>query len=118
MTAVAEETDRAWPEGLMFRPAWQIDWQDDYIARMYLMGSALLAADTGLGKSVMTLGVAGLCFEQDAIDHVLICCEPNKMADSEWPRDFRRFTRIEAAVYHGPKRGKLLATLPQALITT
>ncbi len=109
--------ERDWPEGLMFWPSRQIRWQSDYIARMYLMGSAMLAADLGTGKSVMALGVAGLAFEQGDIDHVLVVCEPNKLA--EWPADFLRFTRIGAAVYHGPKRRPLLeGGLPQAIITT
>jgi superfamily II DNA or RNA helicase len=102
----------------MFWPTRQIGWQTDYIARMYVMSAAMLAADMGTGKSVMALGVAGLAFEQDAIDHVLVVCEPNKLADSEWPADFRRFTRIEAAAYHGPKRKKMLDALPPAIITT
>lgn len=113
-----QETEHDWPEGLLFWPSRQIGWQTDYIARMYLMGAALLAADMGTGKSVMTLGVAGLAFEQGSIDHVLIVCEPSKLAGSEWPADFRRFTRIEAAVYHGPKRKKMLDALPPAIITT
>lgn len=107
-----------WPDGLMFWPPRQIPWQTDYIARMFLMRTSVLAADLGTGKSVMALGVAGLAFEQDEIDHVLVVCKPNKLADSEWPADFRRFTRIEAGVYHGPKRRRLLEDLPQAIITT
>ncbi len=113
-----EDTGHDWPEGLMFWPARQIGWQTDYIAQMYLMGSAMLAADMGTGKSVMALGVAGLAFEQGIIDHVLVVCEPNKLGASEWPADFARFTRISAAVYHGPKRKKMLGDLPQAIITT
>lgn len=112
------EQERDWPEGLMFWPTRQIPWQTEYIAKMYLMMSAMLAADLGTGKSVMTLGVAGLAFEQGAIDHVLVICEPSKLADSEWPADFARFTRIRAGVYHGPKRKRMLGDLPQAIITT
>lgn len=115
---LSEQPGHDWPEGLMFWPTRQIAWQTDYIARMYLMGSAMLAADMGTGKSVMTLGVAGLAFEQGTIDHVLVVCEPSKLADSEWPADFRRFTRIRAAAYWGPKRKRLLDDLPQAVITT
>jgi superfamily II DNA or RNA helicase len=115
---LSEQPARDWPEGLMFWPTRQIAWQTEYIARMYLMGSALLAADMGTGKSVMALGVAGLAFEQGAIDHVLVVSEPNKIADSEWPADFRRFTRIQAGVYWGPRRKKMLDSLPQAIITT
>lgn len=114
---VAEEHD--WPDGLMFWPPLQIGWQSTFIARMFLMRTAMLAADLGTGKSVMALGVAGLAFEQDEIDHVLVVCKPNKLAASEWPTDFRRFTRIQAAVYHGPRRKRILeGPLPQAIITT
>lgn len=102
----------------MFWPARQIPWQTEYIARMFLMRTSMLAADLGTGKSVMALGVAGLAFEQGAIDHVLVICKPNKLAASEWPADFRRFTRIQAAAYHGPKRKQMLADLPQGIITT
>jgi superfamily II DNA or RNA helicase len=115
---LAEETRAAWPDGILFWPTLQISWQTDYIARMFLMRSAMLAADLGTGKSVMGLGVAGLAFEQGVIDHVLVVCEPNKLDKTEWPADFERFTRIGYAVYHGPKRKKLLEDLPAALITT
>jgi len=116
VTAALEETTPGWPEGVLFWPAWQIGWQTDYIARMFLMNQALLAADLGLGKSVMGLGVAGLAMEQGEIDGVLVVCEKNKL--EEWLADFGRFTRILAAIYHGPKRHKLLEGPPAALITT
>jgi superfamily II DNA or RNA helicase len=118
VTALAEDTPTAWPDGILFWPPLQIGWQTDYIARMYLMGCAMLAADLGTGKTVMGLGVAGLALEQGVIDHVLVVCEPNKLDKTEWPADFKRFTRIDAAVYHGPKRKRLLESLPPALITT
>lgn len=121
MVTAVTETHPEWPaeaDGLLFWPEWNIPYQTDYIARMFLMGSAVLAADLGTGKSVMSLGVAGVALERGVIDHVLVVCEPNKLAGSEWPSDFRRFTRIPHAVYHGPKRKKLLEDLPAAIITT
>lgn len=118
MTALAEEDKAGWPEGILFWPGWQIPFQTDFIARMYLMRTSMLAADMGTGKSVMALGVAGLCFEQRVIDRVLLVCEPNKLSPSEWPADIAKFTRLTWAVYHGPKRKKLLADLPQVLVTT
>jgi SNF2 family DNA or RNA helicase len=105
-----------WPEGVLFRPTWDVPWQYGYIARMAVMGDALLAADMGLGKSVMGLGLAGILLEHDLIDGVLIVCERNKLR--EWHEDFGRFTRIPAAIYHGPKRKELLDALPTAVITT
>ena len=105
-----------WPPGILFKPTYDIDWQFDFIARMFLMKRALLAADMGLGKSVMALGVAAVAFEHELIDHVVFACEVNKL--SEWMRDLARFTRLSAGLYHGPKRKQLLDGLPQALVTT
>jgi len=108
-----------WPPGVLFKPTYDIPWQYQFIARMYLMGRAVLAADMGLGKSVMALGTAAVAFEHGDIDLVIFCCEVNKLG--EWMRDLARFTRLSAGLYHGPKprREKLLAgDLPQALVTT
>lgn len=105
-----------WPPGIMFKPTFDIDWQYDYIARLFLMQRGVVAADMGLGKSVIALGLAGVCFEQRAIDLVLVVCEKNKL--SEWTDDFARFTRLAAALYYGPRRRKVLDDLPQALVTT
>lgn len=115
MTVLAEPaTD--WPEGVLFWPPRQIPYQTDYIARMTVMGSAMLAADLGTGKTVMSLGTAGLCLEHGLIDGVLVVCERSKL--TEWLADFGTFTRIEAALYHGPRRKKFLGALPTAVITT
>jgi SNF2 family DNA or RNA helicase len=105
-----------WPSGILFRPGFDIDWQWDFIARSYLMRNVVVAADMGLGKTVIALGVAGAAFERGAADCVLVVCEANKLR--EWKRDFAKFTRLSASVYHGPKRKALLDDLPQALITT
>lgn len=106
-----------WPDGALFWPPRVIPYQTDYIARMYLMEDALLAADLGTGKTVMSLGTAGLAMERGDIDLVLVVCERNKLA--EWKSDFGVFTRIPAEIYHGPKRRRLLeAPLPPAVITT
>lgn len=105
-----------WPPGILFKPGYDIDWQYDFIARMFLMKRALLAADMGLGKSVMALGAAGMAFEHELIDHAVIVCEVNKL--SEWKRDLGRFTRLGGVIYHGPKRKKLLGDLPQVIVTT
>lgn len=106
-----------WPPGVLFKPTYDIDWQYDFIARMHLMGRAVVAADMGLGKSVLALGAAAVAFEFGQADLVLVVCEKNKL--SEWIRDFARFTRLSAALYYGPKRKKMLdGDLPQALVTT
>lgn len=116
MTASLAEPAANWPEGVLFWPSRSIPYQIDYIARMTVMGQAMLAADLGTGKSVMALGAAGLCLENGLIDGVLVVCERNKL--TEWLEDFGVFTRIPAALYHGPKRKRLLENLPTAVITT
>jgi superfamily II DNA or RNA helicase len=118
MKTTAPETHPDWPPDILFRPPRAIGWQTDFIVRMYLMQNALLAAETGLGKSMMTMGVAGLAAEQGVIDHVLIVCEVNKL--KEWQEDFAKFTRLPAVICYGPRarRLKILADLPAVIITT
>ena len=118
METTPPETHPDWPPGILFRPPTAIGWQADFIARMYLMRNALLAADTGTGKSMMTMGVAGLAAEQGVLDHVLIVCEVNKLR--EWLEDFEEHTRLPAVVCHGPRarRLKILADPPAVIITT
>lgn len=113
-----EDPHPDWPPGIMFKPTFNIEWQYDFIARMFYMESgAVLAADMGLGKSVMGAGLAGLLFEQGAVDLVLVVCEKNKL--TEWTGDFARFTRLGAVQYHRAKRQKILGSpLPQVLVTT
>jgi superfamily II DNA or RNA helicase len=114
---VAEAAEASWPEGVLFWPPRQIQYQTEYIARMYLMRQAMLAADLGTGKTVMSLGTSGLATERGDTDLILVVCEHNKLG--EWLDDFGVFTRIGAAVYHGPRRRKMLdAPLPPAVITT
>lgn len=113
------ETHDDWPAGIMFRPPREIGWQSKIIIKSFLMQKALLAADTGLGKSMMTMGVSGFAFEEGQIDLAVIICEANKL--SEWREDFLAHTRLSVTVYHGPKakRERILdGPLPQVLITT
>lgn len=105
-----------WPEGILFKPTYTIDWQYDFIARLFLQERAILAADMGLGKSVMALGTAAVAFEYEQVDLVVVVCEANKL--TEWVRDFGRFTRLSCGLYHGPKRKDLLGDFPQAIVTT
>jgi superfamily II DNA or RNA helicase len=118
MEKTAPDPHPDWPPDILFRPPRAIGWQTDFIVRAYLMRNALLAADTGLGKSMMTMGVAGLAAEQGVLDHVLIVCELNKLP--EWLEDFAKFTRLPAVVCHGPRarRLKILADPPAVIITT
>ncbi len=111
----SEDEGTGWPDGMLFRASY-IEWQATLTATMYLMGNAILAAETGLGKTVMSLGLAGMAMEDGQVDLVLVVCERNKLA--EWLADFARFTRIPAAGYWGPRRRELLGSLPGAVITT
>jgi SNF2 family DNA or RNA helicase len=105
-----------WPAGILFKPTYDIEWQYEFIARIFLMKRAVVAADMGLGKTILALGAAAVAFEHELIDHVIVVCEANKL--SEWKRDFGRFTRLGSVIYHGPRRKKMLGDLSQAVITT
>lgn len=98
--------------------------QEDGIARCYLEmengGGVLCTWDTGMGKSILAMGLAALLFEDDLIDHVLLVAERQKITDDEWPKDWARFTRLSWARHHGPGRMERLKKngLPQVLITS
>lgn len=108
--------DTPWADGELFRPPTYIEWQMDMAGQAFALGSALMVADTGLGKSMMALADAGIAMEDRLIDHVLVVCKPNKLG--EWHRDFSRHTRIPALVYDGAKRQRNLGSLPAAIIVT
>lgn len=102
----------------VWTPPLQIPFQVDGTALAYLKRQALVVWDTGTGKSGLALGAACLAL-QDGIDLILLICQRNKL--QEWlTDDIPKFTRgVSAALYHGPKRDRLLAgRLPDVLITT
>lgn len=81
------------------------------------LANRLMVLDTGLGKSVIGIALAGLLIDDDQVDRVLVVCERNKLA--EWVEDFERFTTLETKRYHGPRRKKLLEQdLPKVMVTT
>jgi SNF2 family DNA or RNA helicase len=117
MSAAAEEYRE--PDELLFRPPIVVPFQMRTIAGMYLAGRGMATWDTGVGKTALTIGVVCVALEQQTADHVLIVCETNKLTD--WKREFAKFSLIpqdQVAVYHGPKRKTLLASLPRVLITS
>lgn len=105
-----------WPDGILFKPEYDIPWQYEFMARSFLMRRVIVAADMGLGKTVIALGSAAIAFEKGLVDLVLVVCEANKLTD--WKRECHKFTRLGCSVYHGPKRKDLLGDLPQVLVTT
>lgn len=78
----------------------------------------MLLWDTGLGKSVAALALSKLSFDFGDIDHVLLVCERNKLA--EWVADFQAETGLGVRKHHGASRWKQMDAqgLPQVLITT
>ncbi|MEV7675141.1 DEAD/DEAH box helicase [Streptomyces sp. NPDC088752] len=92
--------------------------QQEGVAFAYLKGSALLVADTGIGKSVMALALAALLADNDGEDLVLLVCKTNKVA--EWAEDVEAFTTLSHRVHHGASRHRKLASaeLPRVLIST
>lgn len=101
----------------MFKsPRGLYDFQAEGVALCYLRPNNLVVWDQGLGKSILAMALSDLLFEDDQIDRVLLIAKKNKL--EEWLEDFGTFTDLSAALYHGPKRKKLLEEPPQVLITT
>jgi superfamily II DNA or RNA helicase len=101
---------------IRFTPPRSIPFQDEGILHAAVKGSVMVAWDTGTGKSGVALGVACLAL-QDGTEGVLLVCAQNKLR--EWLADVPLFTTgMTAALYHGPGRAKVLADLPDLLITT
>ena len=103
---------------LYFSPLGLYPFQEEGIAKAYLMESALMVWDTGTGKSHAAMCLSAMLFEDDQIDLVLMVVEKNKV--SEWKEDFDKFTQLTSAIHHGAGRQKRLEKngLPQVLITT
>lgn len=124
MTAPAIEAPSAWPEGALYHsPKGLYDFQLDHIARALVMRTegqpyAMVAWDTGLGKSHFAMAASAFTVQDGGADLVILVCERVKLP--EWEEDFKIFTRLEPRVHHGPTRKGKLAKLglPQVLIST
>lgn len=92
--------------------------QQEGVAWSYMTGSGLLVADTGIGKSVMAMGLSAMLAEDEAADLVLLVCKQNKL--SEWAEDYAALTRLPHRVHHGASRAKRLERdgLPHVLVST
>lgn len=78
-----------------------------------------LQYEMGLGKSVVSMALAGLLFEDDLIDHVLVVAEANKVRD--WAEDdFPSWTSLSVLRYAGTKaqRERMRKDLPQVIVMT
>jgi len=102
------------PESLFHPPFTLLEFQAEHVAQMYLRGNALLDWDTGLGKTVGTIALSCLLFEDDQIDLHLIVCEQNKIM--EWVDDLHETSGLDAVAYAGEigKRRKIIASIDSA----
>lgn len=93
--------------------------QIEAVTNGYLQNQ-LMVLDTGLGKSVIGIALAGLLIDDNVVDRVLVVCERNKLG--EWVEDFEKFTDLDTKRYHGSRRKKLLELegqeRPKVLVTT
>lgn len=80
--------------------------------------SSMLVLSTGLGKTHCAMAAAAFSFEEHTVDNVVIVAEANKI--HEWVEDFKRFTKLDVALYAGPKdrRRRILARDHQVLVAT
>lgn len=78
----------------------------------------LVVWDTGTGKTHFAMSLAGLLYEDDEIDVVLLVAEKGKVG--EWEEDFAKFTSLTPYLHHGAGRDKRFrkAGIPEVLITT
>lgn len=93
------------------------DFQINDLAEAYVLERAAVIWDTGMGKSHIGMGLAGLAHEDEEVDLTLIVAEKNKI--HEWAADFAKYTTLDAFVYHGPNRlQKLHKYRPSVVVTT
>lgn len=115
MSAVATEAPA---QRLYFSDRGLYDFQALGVAWCYERLDNLAVWDTGIGKTHLAMATAAMLFEDEALDHVLVICEKNKV--EEWLEDFGKFTSLDATLYYGTpkKREKVRAAMPQVLIST
>lgn len=88
----------------IFHPPFSLyPYQADLAAKTYYNHSTILAASTGMGKTVITLAAACMSLEDNKIDFLMVGCESGKVG--EWEDDIALFTDISAVRYAGsPKQ--------------
>ncbi len=108
---------------LFHSPLGLFDFQADGVARTFYAWTetsepvVFALWDTGIGKTILALATAALCFEDDKVDVVVVVAEANKIID--WTEvDTPRFTDLTVARYAGSKRGQILERNPQVLVTS
>lgn len=78
----------------------------------------LVVWDTGTGKTHFAMSLAGLLYEDDEVDAVLLVAEKGKVG--EWCEDFSAFTCLTSYLHHGTSREKRFQKngMPDVLVTT
>jgi superfamily II DNA or RNA helicase len=97
------------------------DFQIDAVIDTINHGERIGIVDTGLGKTHITMCLAGLLYDENAIDLVIHVGRKAKAVDrDEFPKDWADFTSLKTLVYHGTTRDKRLARdgIPDVLLTT
>lgn len=114
-----------WGGRLFFSSQGLFPFQADDLATTYLnlqehsSKAALVLWQTGTGKTIYSMALSALMFEDDLIDQVLVIAEANKVTD--WAKeDFPRFTRLSVLPYKGSpqRRANILRDAPQVLVST
>jgi helicase-like protein/type III restriction/modification enzyme restriction subunit len=96
---------------------YQLDGVVEGYARMDQVGGALLAMETGTGKTAVSLMTAALLLEAGEVERVVLVVEASKALD--WAEDdVPRFTDLSVGLYQGGRRAELLGAPPQVLVTS
>lgn len=100
-----------------------VPFQADGVAQTLIDRDKMWVWDTGLGKSVGSVALMALGFDQQEIDQVLVVCERNKLR--EWIDDVQADTELTVFKHHGPTRWKQLQRFqdkqgrwPDVVVTT
>jgi SNF2 family DNA or RNA helicase len=108
-------------ENGLLRTKHLVAFQADGVAQTHIDQDKMWVWDTGLGKSVGSVALAALGFDQGTIDQVLVVCERNKIR--EWIKDFVDETDLTIHKMHGANRWRKLTKdfpdrWPDVLVTT
>ena len=92
------------------------EFQVQTAAHVMLSQSIIMGADTGTGKTVMSVVGMSLLIEDGLIDHIILEVEPSKL--EEWVTDLSLYTDIQVQRYDRPraKRAAIRSSLPQLLV--